>query len=335
MPVAETLCIRMPLEAVQPVDRDISNTDTGVVRIMLPELGSNEFPIRLKHETIVIGIPVYNEERYIGDTLKSLQDQTWRDFLVLISDNCSSDNTTAICKHICEKDDRFHFVSQKRNIGSAENFNFLRKSTKSPLFMWLGAHDLVAPDFLKLHIGAMLNDEGIALSYSDFVCIDENGTVLSVQSEHNTSHFARRPVLRALLCLKQTGMCVQVNQVIRRSAIAERDFSGAWGTDRVMLSSIAYRGAFNAIRGDLYQYRGVTRESDYMERLTGQKVAISKSELVLESREFFRSVAKGRAVKAVVAYLSDAIVQHRFGARPRNVLAYLWDTASTVRAWFR
>jgi hypothetical protein len=44
----------------------------------------------LKHPVIVVGIPAYNEAKYIGRALESWQSQTSSDFLAVIGDNAST-----------------------------------------------------------------------------------------------------------------------------------------------------------------------------------------------------------------------------------------------------
>ena len=41
-------------------------------------------------------IPLYNAEKYIGDCLTSLVNQTFQDFEVIVADDCSTDNSRAI-----------------------------------------------------------------------------------------------------------------------------------------------------------------------------------------------------------------------------------------------
>ena len=45
---------------------------------------------------LTVGIPVYNEAQYIARTLDSLLNQTCRDFIIIVSDNCSTDNSNEI-----------------------------------------------------------------------------------------------------------------------------------------------------------------------------------------------------------------------------------------------
>lgn len=64
-----------------------------------------------QHSKVVIGIPVFNEENYIAQTLKSLQNQSYHDFIAVISDNASTDHSGLICREFCERDSRFVYIA--------------------------------------------------------------------------------------------------------------------------------------------------------------------------------------------------------------------------------
>ena len=55
---------------------------------------------------ISIGMPVYNGEKYIKGAIDSLLAQTFTDFELIISDNCSTDKTSQICNEYALKDSR-------------------------------------------------------------------------------------------------------------------------------------------------------------------------------------------------------------------------------------
>ena len=67
---------------------------------------------------LTIGIPVYNEEKNILKLLKSLKNQSYSKFLIIISDNYSTDKTYEIINKKIKNDKRFLIYRQKKNIGS-------------------------------------------------------------------------------------------------------------------------------------------------------------------------------------------------------------------------
>ena len=66
---------------------------------------------------ITIGLPVYNGERYLEDSVESILGQTYANFELLIVDNASSDGTERICRELCRLDSRVRYVRHSANIG--------------------------------------------------------------------------------------------------------------------------------------------------------------------------------------------------------------------------
>ena len=72
---------------------------------------------------VSLGLPVYNGERFVGQAIQSVLDQTFTDFELIISDNASTDSTPDICEDFARKDPRIRYIPQEINIGAKANFN--------------------------------------------------------------------------------------------------------------------------------------------------------------------------------------------------------------------
>ena len=68
-----------------------------------------------KRKPLFIGMPVYNGGKFLRGAIETLLDQTFEDFTILISDNCSSDNTQVICEEFSSKDSRILYHRHERN----------------------------------------------------------------------------------------------------------------------------------------------------------------------------------------------------------------------------
>lgn len=66
---------------------------------------------------ISIVIPVFNAERYIGETLSAVAVQDFRDFEVHVVDDCSTDGSASIIKDYCARDARFSYHLTSNNFG--------------------------------------------------------------------------------------------------------------------------------------------------------------------------------------------------------------------------
>ncbi|OLU32693.1 glycosyl transferase [Pseudomonas sp. PA15(2017)] len=245
---------------------------------------------------IVVSVPVFNEEAYVRETLESLAAQTHSDFLVLIADNASTDGTGEICREFCAHDPRFHYVRHDHNLGASANFRYCFEHTSSEFFMWLGGHDVLAPEFLANTSARMLADERISLVYTQTTWIDASGRVLGQSNGGNYVFAEPLPAHeRYLKLLHALDRCEAVNQLIRRSFI-DLDFRPVVSADLAFLCHLSAHGPFARVEQPLYLRREIqVRNSTAMERMTGTKKAARYHELA----EFFvHSISTHRGIAA-------------------------------------
>ena len=75
---------------------------------------------------ITIAIPTYNRANaYLMQALESAVNQTYRNLEIIVSDNCSTDNTETVVRGF--DDPRIRYIRQNENIGANNNFNFCIK----------------------------------------------------------------------------------------------------------------------------------------------------------------------------------------------------------------
>ncbi len=278
--------------------------------------------VLVRHPVLVIGVPCFNEERFIEAALESLRRQTWSDFAVLISDNGSSDRTEQIARDFAARDPRFHYHRQAGNIGSAANFNFTRQATDSPYLMWHGAHDLVAPTYLAENLGALLADPGLSLSSAYSAWIDESGDVQKITRGwmNRYKHF---PLLRYVMAPRTNDWCGEINNVIRRDALDGIAFSEVGAIDIVILAHLAYRGRVHYVPEPLFLRRVIQRRSDdYMKRLTGKAgIPESYGPYIDVIADHLRVVAPRHPLRPLAAWLMRAWLRRRHGIKAERAAA--------------
>ena len=125
-----------------------------------------------------IGLPVYNGERYLAESLDALLGQTYKNFELIISDNASTDGTAAICREYARQDPRIRYLRQSKNIGAAPNHNFVLSEAKGELFKWAAADDLYTRDLLERCIEALDEHPGFVLADSWTAAISDSGEVV-------------------------------------------------------------------------------------------------------------------------------------------------------------
>ena len=98
---------------------------------------------------VTIGMPVYNGEKFLCNTLDCLLAQSYTNLELIISDDASTDSTSKICTEYAVKDSRIKYIRHTKNLGIESeagftplpNFNFVLNQASSPYFMWAGVDD--------------------------------------------------------------------------------------------------------------------------------------------------------------------------------------------------
>ena len=113
---------------------------------------------------ISVIIPVYNCEKYIGTTLKSVINQNFKDYEIIVIDDGSTDNSAAIVEQFAAKDNRIVIIHQE-NKGLSEARNTGIKAACGNWITFVDSDDMLAPRFLqKLLDAAKQNNASIACS---------------------------------------------------------------------------------------------------------------------------------------------------------------------------
>ena len=92
-------------------------------------------------------IPLYNKESYIEATVKSVLNQTFSDFEVILVDDGSTDNSLEVVKSF--SDLRIHIIENNKNKGLSASRNTGIKNAKANYIAFLDADDLWKPTFLE------------------------------------------------------------------------------------------------------------------------------------------------------------------------------------------
>jgi teichuronic acid biosynthesis glycosyltransferase TuaG len=120
--------------------------------------------------------PSWNVERLIGETILSVQAQTFADWELLIADDCSTDNTAAVIESYAAKDSRIRLIRQPRNGGPALARQAAIEQAKGRFIAFLDSDDLWLPAKLERQV-AFAREHRATLSYTAFRRINEDGSV--------------------------------------------------------------------------------------------------------------------------------------------------------------
>ncbi len=230
-------------------------------------------PVVARHDTVVLGVPAYNEARFIERTLRSIQGQSHRDFIALISDNASTDDTERICRTFAEHDPRFIHVRQPMNVGANDNFIFLRDASESPFFAWIGGHDTLHTDYVARHIERLQREPTACGSFTYFQLIDENDRVLRNEGPVGVAPPEGGALFRYLWTVAAGEELAPMHGMFRREMLARIPLRRCLAGDHVLIAACNLLGPLRPLPGHLYRIRDLDRAprpQSRLERITGR-----------------------------------------------------------------
>jgi hypothetical protein len=119
-------------------------------------------------ETVTIGVPVYHGEGFVAETLRTIQEQTYQDFQVIIALDGPQPASEAACQPFLN-DPRFRLVVQPTRLGWVDNLNWIMAQVDTPFWCYQAHDDLIAPHYLATLIHTARQAPEAAIVYSDLV----------------------------------------------------------------------------------------------------------------------------------------------------------------------
>jgi glycosyltransferase involved in cell wall biosynthesis len=203
---------------------------------------------------VSIGMPVYNGEKYIKDALDSILAQSFTNFELIISDNCSTDSTRKICKTYAKKDSRIKYIRQVENLGASSNFKFVFKEAIGKFYMWAAHDDLWDKNWLKKLISFIKPDDlgvrGLA------VTIDEHKKILRTT---DVSSFMKGEVVKAFLDKEENSKAFYWYALFNKKQLERVKLhlltDDVYGSDSALVVHFVENGNLRSIKSTAQFYR--------------------------------------------------------------------------------
>lgn len=193
---------------------------------------------------VSIGVPVFNDARYLPETLDSWLNQDYPNLEIIVSDNASTDETPEICRTYAAADKRIRYISNLRNVGSIQNFNQLFCLSRGKFFMWSGSHDRFESNFVSICAAELESNPKLVLCTTPVVFTDQNGTscgespaTLDTRGMSSPERFLF--IARAPSCFATYGL-MRADAVKKTSVVKTIYFS-----DFLFLTELCLQGEFS------------------------------------------------------------------------------------------
>ena len=179
----------------------------------------------LSEPVITVGMPVYNGERYIEEAIRSMLGQTFEDFVLIISDNASTDRTEEICRDFTLQDKRITYLRNQDNIGAGNNYNRLFQLARSKYFRWFNADDLCRPELHEKCVAVLESNPDAVLCYGKTCLIDQDGNY-SEDYDDNLNLQQSTAYERLSRFFDAVGLTNVIYGLMRTSAVAHTSLMG-------------------------------------------------------------------------------------------------------------
>jgi glycosyltransferase involved in cell wall biosynthesis len=205
---------------------------------------------------VSIGMPVYNGENYLRESLTSILSQTFQDFELIISDNASTDSTETICREYAAKDGRVRYYRNDNNIGAGPNHNRVFELARGEYFKWAAYDDICAPDFLSKAVATLDSNPRCVLCYARAVIVDKHGNkIRDYNEELNLPFSAPHERFRHYhdAFSYDFGRCNPIYGLIKTSVLKKTPLIASYtASDMILLGELALYGEFNELSEPLF-----------------------------------------------------------------------------------
>lgn len=228
---------------------------------------------------ISIGIPVKNGFKYesydktnIKNVLDSILNQTYENLEIIISDDCSNDETRRYLDEISKIDKRIRLFFQKENLGWEKNFKFVLDNSKGEFFKWNAQDDIISKDYIEKNYTFLNeNSEYVACSskfnYENkpdqykFFNLDQN-LFYRIKNFFKYRHISHN-LLFSLIRMKN----------IRNTIDLSKKY---WAIDWIFDLDLLFQGKFKTIEDGLIRFgvHGASKKKEYKrkENLSNKKI---------------------------------------------------------------
>lgn len=165
-------------------------------------------------KTITVAIPIYNGEKYVLDTLKSISNQTLKIDQLFICDNCSTDNSISIIKKFAREHPELDVKIQtnETNIGPLKNYQKCLTLPTSDFLLIIGCDDLLKPDTIEKQMRLFEQKPELALVGGNYDVVDSKGKYLyTIKKAEKTVIFQKGEILEFI---EQTASWVPLSLIL-------------------------------------------------------------------------------------------------------------------------
>jgi len=122
---------------------------------------------------VSVVIPAYKRDRVIERTIKSVLEQTYQDFEILVVDDNSKDNTASVISSLAKDEPRIRYLCHETNRGAQAARNTGAKAAKGEWILFLDSDDYLTPNCLEARL-SVAQQERVKVLNSQCIILKED-----------------------------------------------------------------------------------------------------------------------------------------------------------------
>lgn len=214
---------------------------------------------------VSIVLPTYNGERYIRESIDSILNQTYKDWELIIVNDCSTDNTINIIEEYAEKDKRIKIINNKKNEKLPKSLNIGFREAVGEYLTWTSDDNAYLDRALEEMVKFLEQNSKYQMVCAQMDFVDKNGNFMYKHVEYSD-------------LLMFYNDCVGACFMYRNKVLRE---VGEYDTEKFCIEDYEYwmriikkYGSIGFLKETLYKYR------KHEESLTDTKKEYIKSQLL-------------------------------------------------------
>lgn len=198
-------------------------------------------------ECISVVLPTYNGQKYIGEAIESILNQTYANLELIIVNDCSLDATKTIVEDYARKDNRIRIIHNAVNKKLPASLNIGFQEARGQYLTWTSDDNRYKPNALQVLKTALDGGQGYDLVFSNYDVIDENGNFV-----------------RERICMKDSTEELLYGNIVGASFLYKRKVQeelGGYAEDKFLVEDYDFwlrvyqKFTIGHIGENLYEYR--------------------------------------------------------------------------------
>jgi glycosyltransferase involved in cell wall biosynthesis len=212
---------------------------------------------------LTVGIPCYNEENFLAQTLESIANQEFNDYVVYICDDCSSDRSLEIARKYASKDSRIRIMESDQKNNFVKNWSRSLEVCNTKYFVWIGAHDILHPRYFQDAVELLEKNEKWAMVYPMSTSIDSwNKQGETADSDIETVGMLQKEAI--IKVASNLNHCTAIHGIFKTKILKKIPIKRIVGFDFLIIFLTSILGDI-AKTEDVRFFRRVIREESYAE----------------------------------------------------------------------